>query len=51
MVAHRLSTIRNAHKIVVMQKGKIVQIGNHEELLKDDSGVYKKLYDMQFRES
>lgn len=50
VVAHRLSTVRNAHKILVMQKGKIVQIGNHDELLKDENGLYKKLYDMQFRE-
>lgn len=50
VVAHRLSTVRNAHKILVMQKGKIVQIGTHENLLKDDNGLYKKLYDMQFRE-
>jgi len=50
VVAHRLSTVRNAHKILVMQKGKIVQIGTHENLLKDENGLYKKLYDMQFRE-
>ena len=50
VVAHRLSTVRNADKIIVLQKGKIVQIGRHDELLKDESGLYRKLHDMQFRE-
>jgi len=49
VVAHRLSTIRNADKIIVMEKGKIVQQGKHEELLRDEDGIYKKLYELQFR--
>lgn len=47
VVAHRLSTIQNADKILVMDKGKIVQEGKHEELI-NKKGLYKKLYDMQF---
>lgn len=47
VIAHRFSTIRNADKIVVIENGKIVEAGNHEELLAIDSGVYKKLQKMQ----
>ncbi len=43
VIAHRLSTIQNADKIVVMQKGKVVEEGSHEELLEHE-GLYKKLY-------
>ncbi|MDT8718347.1 ABC transporter ATP-binding protein [Clostridium sp. 19966] len=46
VVAHRLSTIINADTIVVMEDGKIIETGSHEELLSKD-GVYKKLYDIQ----
>ena len=47
VVAHRLSTVRDADKIVVMMKGKIVEEGKHAELLKK-GGAYAKLYTLQF---
>ena len=46
VVAHRLSTIRNADLICVMHEGKIVETGKHEELLKKD-GYYRRLVEMQ----
>jgi subfamily B ATP-binding cassette protein MsbA len=46
VIAHRLSTIRHADEIIVMQKGKIVERGNHDQLLQQ-GGFYKKLVDMQ----
>ncbi len=48
VVAHRLSTIRNADKILVVSKGKIIEEGDHETLMKKRSGFYKRLYNSQF---
>ena len=47
IIAHRLSTIKNAKVIIVMQKGQIVEIGNHQELLANN-GFYAELYNAQF---
>ncbi|MBQ7152795.1 MAG: ABC transporter ATP-binding protein, partial [Clostridia bacterium] len=50
VVAHRLSTIRNADEIAVVMGGKITERGTHEELI-EKGGTYKALYTLQFRES
>jgi subfamily B ATP-binding cassette protein MsbA len=50
VIAHRLSTIRRADKIVVMEKGRIIETGNHNELLAL-GGTYKRLYELQFADS
>ena len=47
VIAHRLSTIINADQIIVLDDGKIVESGNHEELLLKN-GIYKKLYEREF---
>jgi len=48
IIAHRLSTVRNSDKIIVLVEGQIKETGTHEELI-SLGGVYKKLYDMQFQ--
>ncbi len=49
VVAHRLSTIKTADEIAVIDKGRLIQKGTHEELIKM-GGIYKELYELQFRE-
>lgn len=49
VIAHRLSTIRNADQILVINEGEIVESGTHSDLLKNECGAYKILYDMQFK--
>ncbi len=51
IVAHRLSTIQNADNILVISKGKIIEEGNHNELIKKKKGFYSKLYKAQFKDS
>ena len=48
VIAHRLATIKKADKILVMDAGKIVESGTHNELLKKENGYYKNLYEVQF---
>ena len=50
VVAHRLSTIKNADRIMVISEGKVTEEGSHEELM-NQNGVYAKLYQLQFRDS
>ncbi len=49
VIAHRLSTVQNADKIMVLDKGEIKEIGTHDELIQKENGYYKRLYEMQFQ--
>ncbi|MEL6866691.1 MAG: ABC transporter ATP-binding protein, partial [Bacteroidota bacterium] len=51
IIAHRLSTIRHADKILVLDKGRMIEYGTHEELLELENGHYKELYEMQFAQT
>jgi len=50
VIAHRLSTIQGADKILVMHKGEIREAGSHQQLLKQKDGIYRKLYELQYRD-
>ena len=50
VIAHRLSTVQNADRIVVINEGKIAEVGTHEQLLTKGTGAYKTLYDAQFKD-
>ncbi|MCA0269004.1 MAG: ABC transporter ATP-binding protein/permease [Bacteroidetes bacterium] len=50
VVAHRLSTIQHADQILVMHRGELRETGTHAELLRRDDGLYRRLYELQYRE-
>jgi subfamily B ATP-binding cassette protein MsbA len=47
VIAHRLSTIQHADEIWVLQKGRIIEKGNHQDLMQLDNGFYRKLVELQ----
>jgi subfamily B ATP-binding cassette protein HlyB/CyaB len=49
IIAHRLSAVREANRIVVMERGRIVEDGTHAELLRHDAGLYTRLHRLQQR--
>lgn len=50
VIAHRLSTIKNADRIAVVNEGELAELGTHSELMSISEGIYKKLYEMQFKQ-
>ncbi|RSL30363.1 ABC transporter ATP-binding protein [Salibacterium salarium] len=50
IIAHRISSLKHADQIMVLEHGKVVERGVHEELLNNQNGVYKKIYDIQFQD-
>jgi subfamily B ATP-binding cassette protein MsbA len=49
VIAHRLSTIKHADRILVVEAGRIVETGKHDDLVRNEKGLYRKLYQLQFR--
>ena len=49
VIAHRIQTVMHADLVLVFDKGRIVQMGTHEELMQDEGGIYRRTYDMQSR--
>ena len=49
VIAHRLTTIKNAHRIAVINEGELAELGTHDELMQINNGKYKHLYEMQFK--
>ncbi len=50
MIAHRLATIKNVDRIIVLKDGEIKETGSHDELI-EKNGYYKKLYNIQFKDN
>jgi ABC-type multidrug transport system fused ATPase/permease subunit len=48
VIAHRLATVRNADRILVLEAGEVREVGTHEELLRRSGGLYSRLYELQF---
>lgn len=48
VIAHRLSTVQNANQIAVLERGEVVEVGTHAELLQKEDGYYRRLYSIQF---
>ena len=47
IIAHRLSAVREANRIIVMERGQVAEMGSHAELLKNPQGIYTHLYNLQ----
>jgi len=50
LIAHRITTLMHADQIIVMDKGRIAEMGSHEELV-EKGGIYAKIYDLQMQQS
>ncbi|MED1862974.1 ABC transporter ATP-binding protein [Fictibacillus nanhaiensis] len=50
IIAHRISSLKHADEILVLSKGKVIERGTHEELIQQESGAYRKIYDIQYQD-
>ncbi len=49
IIAHRIQSVMDADLILVLDKGKVIQLGSHEELMAHEDGIYRQIYDIQTR--
>ncbi|PYZ97959.1 multidrug ABC transporter ATP-binding protein [Alteribacter lacisalsi] len=50
IIAHRISSLMHADEIIVLDNGEVAERGSHDDLLKSDAGIYKRIYDIQFKD-
>src|SRR5690606_7899566 len=50
IIAHRISSLKHADEILVIENGKVIERGTHDELLRKENGAYKRIYDIQYQD-
>jgi ABC-type multidrug transport system fused ATPase/permease subunit len=50
IIAHRISSLKHADEIIVLHEGEVIERGTHEELIREESGAYRRIYDIQYQD-